>query len=277
MFAFGPGDYAFWLLVISVFCFGLERLFPWRQEQRAFRKGFAQDLFWLAFNGHILGVLLWQGGTWLWATLGVAELLGRLEGVRLLATAPLFVQFLVLLVGKDFLDWNVHRLLHRVGALWRFHKVHHTIEALDWIGNFRFHWVEVLVYRSLTYLPLSLLGVDGRAVFAMALVTTLIGHLNHSNLNLSWGPLGYVLNSPRFHVWHHDVIVRGGHGRNFAVVFSAWDWLFRTAEQPPGQPAKLGFEGMETFPKSLPARLFYPFSQWLSGLRRPRPAARPSA
>lgn len=258
---FGPGDYVFWLAAVSALCFALERLFPWRRSQRALRRGWLQDLFWLAFNGHFLGVLLAQvTGA---AAARFAQLLGwaglpNPEAVQWLVRAPLAVQFPVFLVAKDLVEWGVHNVLHRVPWLWEFHKLHHSIEELDWIGNFRFHWGEVVVYRTLTYLPLSILGVDGRVILAVAVVSTIVGHLNHSNLPISWGPLRYVVNSPKMHVWHHDVILRGEHGRNFGIVFSAWDWLFGTAEMPPGQPTRLGFEGMERFPRGFVGRFLYP-------------------
>lgn len=258
------GHYAFWLAVVSIFCFLLERLFPWRPEQRAFRAGFLQDLFWLAFNGHFLAVLLAMVSGQAVASLGrTLDGLGlpAPESVKLLHSAPLMAQFFVLLVAKDFLEWCVHNLLHRVSWLWELHKLHHSIEELDWIGNFRFHWGEVIVYRTLTYLPLAVLGVDGRVILWVAVADTLVGHLNHSNVPLSWGPLGYVVNSARMHVWHHDIILRGGHGKNFGIVFSLWDWLFGTAEMPEGQPERLGFEGMERFPRSLPGRFLYPLTR----------------
>jgi len=56
------------------------------------------------------------------------------------------------------------------------------------------------------------------------------------------------------------LILRGQHGKNFAIVFSLWDWLFGTAYLPPlGQPQRLGFDQMEEFPTRLLPRLFYPF------------------
>ena len=99
------------------------------------------------------------------------------------------MQFAVLLVLKDLLEWCVHRLLHRVAWLWQFHKLHHSIAELDWIGNIRFHWMEIVVYKSLPYFPLLVLGIDGQVVLWLAIFSTLIGHLNHSNLKIGWGPL----------------------------------------------------------------------------------------
>lgn len=253
--------YAFWLTAVSLLCLGLERCFPWRRAQPALRPQLAQDLFFLVWNGHFLALLLALATTPLAARVnGAFEAAGlpRPDSLNVLAESSFSTQFVVFLVLKDLLEWGVHNLLHRVPALWELHKLHHSIETLDWIGNFRFHWGEVVVYRTLTYLPLVLLGVEGRVVLAVAVVGTLIGHLNHSNLPISWGPLRYVLNSPKMHVWHHDAILRGGHGQNFGVVFSLWDFLFGTAHWPEGQPAQLGFEGIERFPRGLVGRMLYP-------------------
>ena len=46
----------------------------------------------------------------------------------------------------------------------------------------------------------------------MAVVTTAWGDFNHANLDVELGPLGYVLNSPRMHLWHHDQSNAGATG-----------------------------------------------------------------
>lgn len=274
-FRFSVGDYPFYLLIISAACFLLERFFPRRKEQKAFRSGFFQDLGWLALNGHIFGTLFWRGRAWVWTQAGLYPFFGKIESLNLLAHAPLYVQLPALLLLKDLLDYGVHNLLHRVPALWQFHKVHHSIEELDFLGNFRFHWVESWIYNTLTYLPLALMGFSGHSIMGMAIVTTVIGHLNHSNLSWSYGPLKYVLNSPELHLWHHDKHPANRIGHNFAVVFSMWDWLFGTALLPEGQPKELGFEGMERFPSSLGGRLVYP-AQELLGPDKPDAGSAPS-
>lgn len=256
-----PHHYFFWLLVVSALCFGLERLAPWRRNQGAFRAQIWQDYFWLLFNGHFAGVLIGQAGTSLLSRGSEIASLPQIQPV--LADSPYWLQFGVVLVLKDLLEWGIHNLLHRVPWLWEFHKVHHSILELDWIGNMRFHWMEIVVYRSLTYLPLASIGAAGPVLLWAAIVSTLVGHLNHANLRLDWGPLRYILNSPRFHIWHHDIILRGEHGKNFAIIFSAWDWIFGTAVWPAEeQPAQLGFTGIERYPAGLFGRLTYPASRW---------------
>ncbi|NIP25103.1 hypothetical protein GWN42_14605, partial [candidate division KSB1 bacterium] len=231
-------QYYFWLVAVSLFVFLLERLAPWRREQKVFRKQFWQDLFWLTFNGHYLGLLLAlvTGKLILWlndylhaAGLPVPEELALMTG------APLWLQFITFFLLKDFLEWNIHRLLHIVPWLWEFHKLHHSIEELDWIGNFRFHWGEVVVYKTLSYLPLVVLGVDGTVILIIAVIGTLMQDLNHANLPFDYGPLKYILNSPKMHVWHHDVEMHGKGGQNFGIVLSVWDWLFGTVYWPADQ------------------------------------------
>ncbi len=270
-FIWDPHGYFFWLLVVSFFCCLLERIVPWRRAQRALREQLGQDLFWLIWNGHFLGLLLAYATAWLIGWINQMFQLWDLpapESLRLLTDSPLWLRFIVFFALSDFLEWCVHNLLHRVGWLWQFHKLHHSIETMDWIGNFRFHWMEVIVYKSLKYFPLVILGIDGRVTLAIAVVATLVGHLNHSNVNLSWGIFRYLLNSPRMHIWHHDVVLHQRAGQNFGVVFSLWDWIFGTAYMPDGQPETLGFEQMDAYPRGLLPRLVYPFRK-----RRPAPGS----
>lgn len=260
-------QYYFWLAAVSIFVFILERISPWRPKQKVLRKGVWQDIFWLVFNGHYFGLLF-------------AMLVGKLimafntilynnglpvpETINLIEGTPLVIQFIIFFLIKDFVEWNIHRLLHIVPFFWEFHKLHHSIEELDWIGNMRFHWMEIVIYKSLSYLPLVVLGVDSNVILLIAIVNTLIGHLNHSNLPISWGPLKYVINSPKMHVWHHDVVVRFRGGQNFGISLSVWDWFFRTAYMPEeGNPDRLGFQGMENYPQNVIGRFFYPFYRWL--------------
>ena len=131
---------------------------------------------------------------------------------------PPWSQFLVFFVLADLIQWTVHNMLHRVPVLWAFHKVHHSIHTMDFIGNFRFHWMEILVYKTAQWLPLVLLGASPGATFWVFVFTTFWGDLNHANLNVSLGPLGYVFNSPRMHLWHHDASDEGGTAKNLGIV-----------------------------------------------------------
>jgi len=260
-----PGSYLFWLLLASLFCFFLERLRPWRAGQSWRRPQLLQDVFFLLFNGHIFGLLLALvlGSGFRQFCRGYGWCLFNPEVFpNFLAGWPVWGQVAIFLVVKDFLEYVVHNLLHRVRPLWVVHRLHHSIETMDWIGNFRFHWMEIIVYDTLKWLPLVFLKADPKVILAVGVASTVVGHLNHANVRLDWGPLRYILNSPRMHIWHHDYVCRYKAGQNFAVVFSLWDWIFGTAYFPYEEegPDRLGFHGIEDFPKSMAKRLVYPLA-----------------
>ena len=246
-------SYAAWLVLISVVFVVVERLAPRRPDPGMLRRGLATDLFYVAFNGHLLGVLLWM----FYGRL--AEPFGRLIGgagiggivhARAAAAWPLWLQFVSAFLVIDLIKWAIHNLLHRVPALWRIHQVHHSIETMDWLGSMRFHFGEALIYDALLYLPLAVLGFSGEVMFALAVAGTAIGHFNHANLRVSIGPLRYLINSPEMHVWHHVHPDAGPVNRNFGINLSLWDWIFGTAFLSPdgSAPARLGFAGIERFP-----------------------------
>jgi sterol desaturase/sphingolipid hydroxylase (fatty acid hydroxylase superfamily) len=260
-------SYLHWLIATSAAFVLLEWFVPWRRDQRLPRRGLLRDLGFLALNGHFFALLTAGivGAVATAATRALQALGLRLHGSPI-AEWPFWAQFAALLVLADLLQWCIHNLLHRVPWLWTFHKVHHSITTMDWIGNWRFHWMEILVYRSLQWLPLAWLGASPQAAFAVAVVTTVWGDLNHANLDVDLGPLGYVLNSPRMHLWHHDRSSEGGAAKNFGVVLSAWDFLFGTAYWPRDRnPDQLGYPGMEEMPASFHGQVLWPAVRAASG------------
>lgn len=244
----------------------LENIFHWR-KQSFFREELGQDYFWLIFNGYFSKIvfynllpvlpLIFSG-----ISISFIKITGNsLKEIQFLNSIGFINQLIIYLIVSDFLEWLVHNLLHRVSFLWKIHRVHHSIKVMDWIGNFRFHWGETIIYSTFKYLPLALLGVKWQVILTGAVLATAIGHLNHSNLRISWGPFRYILNSPRMHIWHHDMHVRGKAGVNFGIVFSVWDWIFKTAYMPLEKegPKEIGYHGENKVPSSLLYRFFLPF------------------
>ncbi len=256
-------SYLAWLITISLTFVVLERLRPARRAQLALRPELTSDLAHLAFNGHVYAVLTAPlSAAIAAAVVRVAARLGwRLEH-DVLASWPFALQAVAYLVVSDFGQWCVHNLLHRVPWLWTFHKVHHSARAMDWAVNFRFHWMELVIYRSLLYVPSAWLGGDPGPLLAAAVFGTFWGHLNHANVNVDLGALGYLMNSPRMHLWHHDASEEGGrHGKNFGIVLSVWDWLFGTAYWPRDRvPDRLGYDGDTEMPRVWPRQLVFPLA-----------------
>ena len=106
------------------------------------------------------------------------------------------------------------------------------------------------------------MGGDYEPLLTCWVFATVWGHFNHSNLRVGIGPLGWVFNSPRMHLWHHDASDEGGTAKNFGIVLSLWDWLFRTAYWPRDRaPERIGYPGDEEMPRDVPRQLAFPLTR----------------
>lgn len=256
-------NYFYWLLGLSLACWLLELLFPWRTEQGAIRKDFWLDGFYMFFNFFLFSLIAYNALSMV-AVEAFNDFLALFGITNIVAikvhNLPVWAQLLILLVVRDFIDFNVHRLLHRVPWLWEFHKVHHSVEQMGFAAHLRYHWMETIVYRTFEYIPLAMIGFGITDFLVVHIFALAIGHLNHSNIPLSWGPLRYLLNSPAMHIWHHAKHIPSKYGVNFGLTFSFWDYLFGTVYWPrSGRDEPLGFENSEKFPTTFIEQITHPF------------------
>jgi len=176
---------------------------------------------------------------------------------------PHWAQLIIFFLVLDFIQWFTHVLLHRYNFLWEFHKVHHSIEEMGYAGHLRYHWMENVFYTPMKYFAILLIGnFTPEDAFLVYFGTLIIGHINHSNINITYGPLKYILNNPAMHIWHHAYELPEDHpnGMNYGISLSIWDYLFKTAYLPSsGRDIKLGFPGIKEFPKTFSSQLFWPF------------------
>jgi sterol desaturase/sphingolipid hydroxylase (fatty acid hydroxylase superfamily) len=257
-------NYFYWLIGLSLAVWLLEIMFPWRKDQAIIRKDFWLDGFYMFFNFFLFSLIGFNAVS----MVGV-ELFNNFIGLfgikNLVAinvqSLPTWLQFTIMFVIADFIQWNIHRLLHRVPWLWEFHKVHHSVEEMGFAAHLRFHWMESIVYKTIQYIPLAMIGFGIESFFIIHIISVAIGHLNHANLNLTYGPLKYILNNPVMHLWHHaKELPFGTYGVNYGLSLSLWDYIFGTAYIPTNDgKTTLGFEGIESFPHEFMEQVKYPF------------------
>lgn len=260
-------NYFYWLLGLSLLVWLLEILIPWRKEQKIFRKDFWLDSFYLLFNFFLFSLVGYNA----LSNVGVElfhDFLGLFGIINVVAFEvqqfPVWGQLLLMLIISDFVQWNVHRLLHHYDFLWRFHQVHHSVKEMGFAAQFRFHFMETIIYKSLQYLPLAMIGFGIQDFFVVHMFAVLIGHLNHANLRWDYGPLKYIFNNPKMHLWHHSRSLPNDlrKGVNFGLTLSIWDYLFSTAYVPePEEDLEIGFEGDEDFPEDFWGQLKFPFAR----------------
>jgi sterol desaturase/sphingolipid hydroxylase (fatty acid hydroxylase superfamily) len=259
-------NYFYWLIGLSLLVWSLELIFPWRDRKSAFRKDFWLDAFYMFFNFFLFSLIIYNSLSNLFVA-AFSDFLA-LFGVKNLVAIevnswPIWGQFLLMFVLADFMQWNIHRLLHRSQWLWEFHKVHHSVEEMGFSAHLRYHWVETIVYKSIQYIPLAMIGFGLADFFVLHIFTIAIGHLNHANINLTYGPFKYLLNNPVMHTWHHaKTLPQGVNGVNYGITLSVWDYLFGTAYIPnSGKNEPLGFDKVEEFPQTFWSQITHPWTR----------------
>ncbi|GJE55991.1 sterol desaturase family protein [Methylobacterium thuringiense] len=233
----------------------LERLFPRNRDQVLLREEWREDLFYYFVSSLLVQVLTFL-------TLAPSRLvsghtdLGTIQAF--FGGLPWLVQLALIMLFTDFVQYWVHRMFHRIPALWRFHAVHHSAKSLDWIAGARMHFVEIVVLRGLTATPMFVLGFSESAIQAYILIVYVYSSFIHANIAGSFGLLEKLVVVPRFHHWHHGE-EREAIDVNFAIHFPMIDRLFGTHHMPEGRwPKGYGIKG-HPVPRGYWRQFLYPF------------------
>src|SRR5438034_701852 len=89
--------------------------------------------------------------------------------------------------------------------LWRFHAVHHSIEAMDWAAAGRLHPFDQAFTQAFTIMPLVILGYGGGTFAGVAVFVTLLAIFQHANVRLRFPGIRWAINTPEWHHWRHAI------------------------------------------------------------------------
>lgn len=258
-------NYFYWLVGVSLVIWLLEIVFPWRKNQPLVRQDFWMDIFYLFWNYFLFSLIAYNAISMIGVTL-FNDFLGLFGITNIVAievsTLPTWAQLLLIFVLRDFMQWNIHRMLHRVPWMWEFHKVHHSVEEMGFAALLRFHFMENIIYRILEYIPLAMIGFGIKDFFIVHMFTLVVGQLGHSNLYIRLGKLKYFFNGPQMHLWHHAKELPASHptGFNYGISLSVWDYIFKTDYWPEDDEyLPIGLPDEENFPKDFMGQLVRPF------------------
>ena len=257
-------DNYFWFLtILSIAVWSLELAFPWRKNQKAIRRNFWLDTFYMYFNFFIFASVI--SGFYKLINIYSPLTTENFAVLNLSSVVP-WLALLIFFIMNDFVQWITHVLLHRFEFLWNFHKVHHSVKEMGFAAHLRYHWMENIFYKPLkTLVVLLLIGGEPKDAFIIHFISIAIGHLNHANIKITWGPLKYVFNNSVMHLWHHVKALPEDrmHGVNFGISLSLWDYIFGTNYIPREDGnIELGFNNDENFPiDSFGKQLIYPLGK----------------
>ena len=232
----------------------LERIWPQYPRQGTFRPEWLLDVVYWGSTHLPIQILSFL--VLLPATLGTKYL-----NVPLLhdaiARLPLVVQFLLAVVVADLAEYVIHLAFHKVPFLWRFHAIHHSSKALDWIAGSRSHVVDDTLVRGLILLPM-MLAFSQPIILAYLVFVSLHATWTHCNFRPSVKWLEPFIVMPRYHHWHHTS-QKEAIDRNFAIHFPWIDRLFGTYYYPDSWPEAYGLDE-QVIPGTFLGQLVYPFA-----------------
>ncbi|MGB0719943.1 MAG: sterol desaturase family protein [Bdellovibrionales bacterium] len=240
--------YAF--LILSLFL--LEKFMP---HERAWLnpdgQNIASILHTLSSKGTVQGILVFGG------TLGLLDLFSDPSYGIWPHSWPLWAQVCLGVIAAEFALYWAHRLAHEYAIFWRFHAVHHSVTKLWFLNTGRFHFVDSLMSIVMGLAVLVALGAPIEVMKWLSAITAFIGMLTHCNVEMRFGWLSYIFNTPGLHRWHHSKDLREGN-RNYGENVMIWDILFGTyydADYRP--PLDIGMG--DYMPKTFRRQIIWPF------------------
>lgn len=257
------------LLFAFIFIF-IEKMFGHKKDQLVFRREWQTDVMYFTFNHILIGVFLIIVNSFV-AQFNFAVNQSLQSFIQSL---HFIVQFLLVMLVADFVQYWSHRAYHEIPFLWKFHAVHHSSEAMDWIAGSRVHVVELLLTRALILLPLVLLGFDQSVVNAYIAFVAFQAVFDHANVSVNPSLFRYIFVTPNFHHWHHSQD-REALDKNYAAHFSFLDYIFGTAvDSQKMWPEKYGVLGGYV-PKGFWPQFVFPFkANWKNLFSRRRSASK---
>lgn len=233
----------------------LERFIPHRPDQRLFRLEWREDLFYFLVSSMLVQAITFL--TFAPSTFILDQTSNFGQFRALVASQPLALQVIEVMIVSDFAQYWFHRAFHRVPFLWGFHAIHHSAKSMDWLASSRMHFIEIALLRGVTAIPMLTLGFSPVALQIYVGIVYVYSSLLHANVKGDFDRLGRFVATPRFHHWHHALEAEAV-DKNFAIHFPLYDRLFGTYHLPPGRwPENYGVP--EQVPSGYLRQFFYPF------------------
>ncbi|MDO8839011.1 MAG: sterol desaturase family protein [Parvibaculum sp.] len=181
--------------------------------------------------------------------------------------APAAVAIPLSMIALDLLIYAQHVVFHRLGFLWRLHRIHHADPDVDVTTGIRFHPVEILISMGVKILAVALLGAPVVAVVLFEVLLNAAAMFNHSNVRLPVAAdriLRRIVVTPDMHRVHHSVH-QDEHDMNFGFSLSIWDRLFGTYRAQPRDGHEAMRIGLLAYPAPAPAGLGWSLVNPFSG------------
>jgi len=138
--------------------------------------------------------------------------------------------FLILLIGIDFIFYWVHRWGHEVNILWAAHSPHHSAEEMNLMVGLR----ASITQRMMSFLffwPLTIIGFEPMHIYVMTGVHLFLGYWHHTEvIPKFWRWIEFIFNTPSHHRVHHGMNIKYL-DKNYAEFLIIWDRIFGSFQE----------------------------------------------
>lgn len=240
-------------LSLALCLFFLERAMPYEPKWLKNDGQIGADIGHTLLNKGAVQVMVAVG-----TSFGIAEAFASESGGDIWPSDwPLILQVVLGLVLVEIGLYAAHRLAHESPLLWRFHAVHHSSTRLSFINTGRFHVVDTVVSIALSQPILFLVGAPIEVFQWVSSFTAFVGMLTHCNIDMKFGWLAYVVNTPTLHRFHHSKKIVEGN-KNYGENLVLFDLLLGTYYNKPYRPSSnIGIN--EPMPDGFLGQLAQPF------------------
>lgn len=147
--------------------------------------------------------------------------------------------WVILAIAEDFMFYWLHRIDHFCRFFWAVHVTHHSSEEYNLTVGFRSSVFQPL-YRFIYFIPISLMGFEGKDIMFMYAATQIYGILVHTQTVKKLGVFEYLLVTPSHHRVHHASNVKYL-DKNMGMFLIIWDKMFGTFQkEEDNEPVKFG-------------------------------------
>ncbi len=244
------------ILVSAIVFIPIELFLPKRLDQSKFHSEWRTDLVYFIIS-HLLiqvtGVIIQMPAVFAFKGIGLEGFQDTIQSI------PFIPQLFVALLVSDLFQYTAHYFFHKVPYLWRFHAVHHSTKHLDWLAGSRTHFLDLIVVRAVSFIPIYVCGFSSSVFLTYIVIVSFQAVLAHSNTRINFGFLKYIFVTPQYHHWHHSDDPKA-YDKNFAIHFPFIDMIFGTY-YPMGNtwPEGTGL-GNVKFPKGFIRQFVYSFT-----------------
>lgn len=174
---------------------------------------------------------------------------------------PIWIQLLLAILIADAGISLTHFFSHRYSWLWRLHAVHHAAPRLYGFNGLMKHPIHQSIELAAATVPLIVLGFGPTIAWLVGYAVAIQLLLQHSNVDMRIGKLGYIWAIAPAHRHHHIASAKDG-DVNFGLFTTLWDHLLGTFvldSRPTPRNGQLGIEGDPDFPRGYAEHLAAPF------------------